>query len=156
MSSKKSDARTSVGGAGTERTLKPKAAPPVAVVTARHEAETVSRNGRGFSLSELAGAQLPLSVAMQWGVQVDLRRRSTSDANVEAVKAWAAGARKDRTEGGISYVKEELAKVEKEVKEEAVKVEKEVEKEVREVEKKAKGKPRRKQPPRKKAPSKTK
>ena len=164
MSSKRRRAKASAAEARKERKTapreritKPKGAVPEAMVSARHSAETISRHGRGFSLGEVAGAQLPLAIARRWGLRVDVRRRSVLDGNVVSLRAWAAGAKKIKTEGEVKRIEEELAKVEEEVKEEAVKAEREVKKEVRKVEKEItkKKEPAKKRAPRKKASAKS-
>jgi len=80
------------------RWLKPVAAPPRAVVSTRHEGEMISRDGRGFSMGELESAEFPQALARSWSVPLDVMRRSVLEANVESLKGWFAGARKEKPE----------------------------------------------------------
>jgi hypothetical protein len=77
-------------------------------------------------MGELAGAGIPRRLASNWGVSLDLRRRSVVDVNVASLRNWSghSGGAK-RAEGRVKKVEEEIEKVEKEVKEEVLKVEKE-------------------------------
>jgi hypothetical protein len=52
-----------------------------------------TRKGRGFSLSELKQAGIPLSQAVSLGLMTDLRRSSTHQQNVDTLKALAAKPR---------------------------------------------------------------
>ena len=133
-----------VKGAKKERPARtPKAEPvrptgkaPEAMVTSRHGTGVVSRKGKGFSAGELAGADLSPNLAVDWGVRLDLRRRSVIDGNVASLKSWGArpsAAR--RVESRAKEVEEEVEKVGRELKKEAVKVEKEAEKVERKVKK---------------------
>jgi large subunit ribosomal protein L13e len=45
------------------------------------------KEGRGFSLEELRKAELNLKKALKLKIPVDLRRRSSHEENVEALKA---------------------------------------------------------------------
>jgi hypothetical protein len=108
-------------------------------------------------MGELVGAGLPLNLASNWGVRLDLRRRSVVDSNVASLKSWNShpGTAK-RMEGAAKEVEEEIEKVGREIKKEAVKVEKEAEKVEREVKEeavKAEKTVRRKSKPKKKADS---
>lgn len=46
------------------------------------------RTGKGFSLNELKAAGVTKHQARVAGLPVDVRRKSTNDANVEAIKAY--------------------------------------------------------------------
>ncbi|HEV2225666.1 MAG TPA: hypothetical protein VGR56_02545, partial [Nitrososphaerales archaeon] len=46
---------------------------PVAMVVARHGQGTVTRSGKGFSLGELAEANIAASMAWKWGAKLDGR-----------------------------------------------------------------------------------
>lgn len=52
-----------------------------------------TRKGRGFSPNELKQAGIPLSQAVSLGLMTDLRRSSTHQQNVDALKALAARRR---------------------------------------------------------------
>jgi hypothetical protein len=108
------------------------------MVTSRHGTGVVRRLGRGFSMGELTEAGLTRRLAGDWGVSLDLRRRSVIGSNVSALKGWGArpGASK-RVESRAKEVEKEIEKVGREVKKEAVKVEKEAEKVEREVKREA-------------------
>jgi len=140
--------------AKTPKPLKPTGKAPEAMVTSRHGTGVVTRLGRGFSMGELAGAELTGNLASNWGVKLDLRRRSVIDSNVQSLKSWSShpsAARK--IESRVKEVEEEIEKVGREVKKEAVKVEKEAEKVERQVKKevvKAEKAARRKAKPKKK------
>lgn len=99
---------------------------PEAVVVARHEAGTVTRMGRGFSLGELSGVGLAPRTATVWGVRVDHRRRSVLEGNVSSLKTWHAHhgtAAKVGTEA--KKLGEVLEKAGREVEKEAATLEKE-------------------------------
>jgi large subunit ribosomal protein L13e len=142
--------------AGTHvQMTKPSAPVPRASVESRHGLDTVTRAGRGFSLGELAGAGVPLGTARKWGVATDVRRRSTVETNVEALRSWAASAgKKPAKESEVKKVEKEIEEVAKEVegeaKKEGAKVKKGIkkaEKEVEEaVEKPVKSRQRKKKP----------
>ena len=51
------------------------------------------RNGKGFSLHEIEKAGLNTADARKIGLPVDLRRKTTHEENVEAVKAYAKMAK---------------------------------------------------------------
>jgi len=53
------------------------------------------RVGRGFSLGELAKAELNVGEARHMGVPVDLARRTAHEENVERLREWVAEARKE-------------------------------------------------------------
>ena len=121
---------------------------PLAMVQARHGTGMITRQGRGFSLGELAGVGLQPGLAAKWGVRVDARRRSVLDGNVGSLKAWHshAGAA-EKVEGEVRKLGEEMEEageeVEREaavVEKEAVKAEKAVKKEAEKVEKASKKK----------------
>jgi len=139
------------------RPARPVGKAPEAMVTSRHGTGVVRRLGRGFSMGELAGAGLSPNLASDWGVSLDLRRRSVIESNVSSLKNWGghpSAAR--RIESKAKEVEEEIEKVGREVKKEAVRVEKEAEKVEREVKKeavKAEKAVRRKAKPKKKAES---
>ncbi len=61
---------------------------PAAFVSSRHEGTMVQRHGRGFSVTELHEADLPLPLARRWGIPVDALRRSALEPNVSALKGW--------------------------------------------------------------------
>jgi ribosomal protein L13E len=67
---------------------KPKGSTPSARVSSRHGIVMVERAGKGFSIGELAGASLPLTMARRWGVPTDSRRRSVLEQNVQMLKGW--------------------------------------------------------------------
>jgi ribosomal protein L13E len=121
---------------------RPSGKAPEAIVTGRHGTGFVNRHGRGFSMGELEGAGLSRRLASDWGVRLDVRRRSVVDVNVASLRGWSGhtGGGK-RAESRVKKVEEEIEKVGKEVKEEVLKVEKEavkVEKEAAKVEREAK------------------
>ena len=137
--------------------VKPSGKAPESMVTSRHGTGFVTRQGKGFSMGELAGAGLSPRLASNWGLKLDPRRRSVIESNVTSLKSWTfhPGAAKG-IEGAAREVEEEIEKVGREVKKEAIKVEKEAEKVEREVKKeavKAEKAVRRKPKPKKKAAS---
>ncbi len=100
---------------------------PEAMVSSRNGTEMVTRQGRGFSLGELSGAGLARRMASEWGVRVDVRRRSVLDGNVSALRRWKVHpAPQRKPEGGVKKVEEGLVKVEKAAKKRAAKAEKAV------------------------------
>jgi len=118
--------------------VKPSGKAPEPIVTSRHGTGFVTRQSRGFSKGELAGAGLSPKLASNWGLRLDPRRRSVVEGNVASLKSWSshpAAAR--RVEGVAREVEEEIEKVGREVKKEAVKVEKEAEKVEHEVKEEA-------------------
>jgi len=134
--------------------VKPLGKAPEAMITSRHGTGFVTRQGRGFSMGELSGAGLSRNIASNWGLRLDLRRRSVVESNVSSLRSWSShpGAAR-RKEGVAREVEEEIEKVGREVKKEAIKVEKEavkVEREVKEEAVKAEKAVRRKSKPRKK------
>jgi ribosomal protein L13E len=143
--------------AAEARPVKPSGKAPEAIISSRHGTGFVTRMGRGFSMGELAGAGLSRNLASNWGVRVDLRRRSVVESNVTTLRSWSSHpAAATRTKGLAKEAEEEIEKVRREVKKEAVKVEKEAEKVEREVKKeavKAEKAVRRKPKPKKKAES---
>ena len=137
--------------------VKPSGKAPEPMVTSRHGTKFVTRQGRGFSMGELSGAGLSPNLASNWGLRLDLRRRSVVDSNVLSLRSWSShpGTVK-RAEGVTKEIEEEIEKVGRGVKKEAVKVEKEAEKVEREVKEeavKAKKVVRRKSKPKKKKES---
>ncbi len=64
--------------------------PPLATVEVRHvDSDSLhERVARGFSFGELASAGIPLNSAKREGLDLDIRRRSVVEGNVEALKAW--------------------------------------------------------------------
>jgi ribosomal protein L13E len=140
-----------------EKPAKPSGKAPEAMVTSRHGTGLVSRLGRGFSMGELTGAGLSRSLATNWGLRLDLRRRSVVESNVASLRSWGSrpGATR-RIEGTAVEVEEEIKKVGRAAKKEAIKLEKEAEKVEREVKEeavKAEKAVRRKSKPKKKAKS---
>jgi ribosomal protein L13E len=61
---------------------------PSAVIAARHLDSIRGRPGRGFSFSELTSAGVEFNLARREGLSVDVRRRSSVEGNVEALKQW--------------------------------------------------------------------
>jgi large subunit ribosomal protein L13e len=84
---------------------------PAATVTARHGTGTIQRQGKGFSVGELAGAGMTPRQAAKWGARVDRRRRSVLDGNVAALKGWRSHA------GGAPSVRKEAQAVERKAEE---------------------------------------
>ncbi len=62
--------------------------PPHAEVLSRYEGDMHERHGKGFSFGELASVGLNKVTALGLGVPVDIRRRSTLEGNVSALKGW--------------------------------------------------------------------
>ena len=62
--------------------------PPEATVASRHIDSMHERPGRGFSFGELASAGVPLNAARRQGLQLDIRRRSVVEGNVEVLRVW--------------------------------------------------------------------
>jgi ribosomal protein L13E len=109
--------------------VKPSGKAPEAMVTSRHGVGFVTRQGRGFSMAELAGAGLSRNLASNWGLRLDQRRRSVVDSNVLSLKSWSSHpSAVMRAEGVAKEMEEEIEKVGREVKKEAIKVEKRAEK----------------------------
>ena len=137
--------------------IKPSSKAPEPVITSRHGTGLVTRQGRGFSVREVAEAGLTPRLATRWGLRLDLRRRSVVEGNVDSLKSWISHPTAAKKKEGVTKeVEEEIEKVGKEVKKEAVKVEKEAQKVEREVKKeavKAEKAVRRKPKPKKKAES---
>jgi len=137
--------------------IKPSSKAPEPVVTSRHGTGFVTRQGKGFSIKEVAGAGLSPQLVSKWGLRLDHRRRSVVESNVASLKSWISHpTAAKRTEGVAKEVEEEIEKVGREVKKEAIKVEKEAQKVEREVKKeavKAEKAVRRKPKPKKKAVS---
>jgi ribosomal protein L13E len=144
-----------------EKVSKPAGAPPSAIVDARHNGLMTQRQGRGYSLGEVAQAGLNVGLARRWGLPVDDMRRSALEVNVSSLKKWSSRTKKtteERVEGEVRKieraVEEEVHKAKKEAKKEAKKVEKEIEKVEKEVVKKVEA-PIKKRP-KKKAAAKSK
>ena len=80
-------------------------------------------------MGELSGAGLSRNLASNWGLRLDLRRRSVVDNNVLSLKSWSShpGTVK-RAEGVAKEMEEEIEKVGREVKKEAIKAGKQAEK----------------------------
>ncbi len=57
-------------------------------VSARHDGSSKERNARGYSLGELAAANVQSWLARRWSVPVDTNRRSTVTGNVQTLKSW--------------------------------------------------------------------
>ena len=106
---------------------RPTGRPPMAMVVARHGQGTVTRSGKGFSMGELAEANIVPRMAWKWGAKLDGRRRSIVQANVASLKDWASHAVKaERPAALVRKVEEEVVKVEKKVKKSSAEVRKEV------------------------------
>ncbi|HEV2138756.1 MAG TPA: ribosomal protein L13e [Nitrososphaerales archaeon] len=100
---------------------------PVAMVVARHGKGTVTRSGKGFSLGELAEANIVPRMAWKWGAKLDGRRRSVVQANVTSLKDWGSHSVKvERPAAEVRKAEEEVVKVEKKVKKSAGEVRKEI------------------------------
>ncbi len=61
---------------------------PLATISRPLKHITKIRNGKGFSRSELLSIDLEASQARRLGLRVDLRRNTTWDRNVDALKNW--------------------------------------------------------------------
>ncbi|MDA4118975.1 MAG: ribosomal protein L13e [Thaumarchaeota archaeon] len=100
---------------------------PAATVVARHGTGMVTRSGKGFSLGELAEANIVPRMASKWGARLDGRRRSVIQVNVTSLKDWGSHAVKvERPAMEVKKVEEEVVKVEKKVKKGAAEVKKEI------------------------------
>ncbi len=91
----KRTAQEKVEGAGPakarkERPARPRGSEPKAMVSSRRKLVMVERQGRGFSMGELEGADFPIVLARRWKLHVDLRRRSVLEWNVTSLKKWFA------------------------------------------------------------------
>ena len=115
--------------------MKPSGPEPLASITSRHAQGNISRRARGFSLGELNAGGVPRGLATGWGLQIDIRRRSTLEPNVGVLRKWHGSATAKL--GEVKKVETELAKVEKKVEAEAKKEGARVKEEVKKVEKKA-------------------
>jgi ribosomal protein L13E len=62
--------------------------PPTAVVAARHIDSLHEREARGFSFGELSAAGIPINMAKEGDLSVDIRRRSVVEQNVATLKGW--------------------------------------------------------------------
>ncbi len=69
---------------------RPKGLMPHATVSSRRGRSMVERQGKGFSMRELQGADLPLVYARRWNLPLDARRRSVLEGNVQSLKKWFA------------------------------------------------------------------
>jgi hypothetical protein len=115
---------------------------------ARHGTGMVTRSGKGFSMGELAEANIIPRMASKWGARLDGRRRSVIQANVTSLKNWGSHAMKaERPAVEVKKVEEEVVKVVKkarkgaaEVKKEIVKIEAKAKKETTKAARKAKKK----------------
>jgi ribosomal protein L13E len=106
----------------TLKVPRPSGLVPLAAIQSRHGSTLVTRTGRGFSMGELAAAGIPRNLAGRWALQVDVRRRSSLEANVGALRTWGAGpAQKAAKVGEVKKLEAEVVKVEKEVVHEAEK-----------------------------------
>lgn len=106
---------------------RPSGRAPVATVVARHGTGMVTRAGKGFSLGELAEANIVPRIASKWGARLDGRRRSVIQANVTSLKNMGSHAvRAERPATEVKKVEEEVVKVEKKVKKGAAEVKKEI------------------------------
>ena len=100
---------------------------PMATVVARHGKGMVTREGKGFSLGELAEAKIVPRMASRWGAKLDGRRRSVTQANVTSLKNWGSHAVKaQRPAEPVEKVEEEVVRVEKKIKKGAAEVKKEI------------------------------
>jgi ribosomal protein L13E len=64
----------------------------------RFDGDMYERRAKGFSFGELAAAGLTFTVARVMGLPVDIRRRSSIDGNVSALKSWYVPAPKKAKE----------------------------------------------------------
>ncbi len=71
-----------------ERLFRPTASAPHPRVSIRHDGSVKERDAKGYSLGELAAANVQAWVARRWGVPVDTRRRSTIAGNAQNLKSW--------------------------------------------------------------------
>ncbi|MDV3244744.1 MAG: hypothetical protein LYZ66_06195 [Nitrososphaerales archaeon] len=71
-----------------ERIPRPKGLKPQATVISRRGRSMVERQGKGFSIRELQGADFPLVYARRWNLKLDARRRSVLEGNVRSLKKW--------------------------------------------------------------------
>jgi ribosomal protein L13E len=100
----------------TQKVARPPGPVPLATVQSRHGSTMATRAGKGFSMGELAAASIPRNMAGRWKLQVDVRRRSSLEANVDGLRAWAARpAQKTAKVGEVKKLEAEVEKVEKEV-----------------------------------------
>lgn len=136
-----------------EKTPKPVGAPPSAMVDVGHGGRVVQRQASGYSLGEVAKANLNVGLVRRWGVHVDDRRRSVLDGNVASLKKWAPHAKKpaeERVEGEVKKIEKAVEKEVRKVEKEAKKVEAEAKKVEAEVVKKVEA-PMKKRPKKKAA-----
>lgn len=85
---KKGEEEAKPAQARKERQSRPKGVVPVAMVSSRRKREMVERQGRGFSIGELKGAELSPVLARRWNLPTDLRRRSVLGWNIGSLKKW--------------------------------------------------------------------
>lgn len=85
---KKSEPKKEVEGEEASAPVLIVGASPQAMVLSRHEGDMHERHGKGFSFGELASVGLTKVSALGLGVPVDIRRRSTLEDNVSALKGW--------------------------------------------------------------------
>ena len=97
--SKKKEAPEGAAKAARPKPTKPSGHVPGALVSARHGIGMVERPGKGFSKGELSEGGLPLGLALKWRVPVDVRRKSTIQTNVSAIKKWHVEPKK--AEGAV-------------------------------------------------------
>jgi len=71
-----------------EEVARPKGPAPNATVSSRHDGGLVERQGRGFSMGELEGAEFPPAKARDWHLPIDIRRRTVLEGNIQALKKW--------------------------------------------------------------------
>jgi ribosomal protein L13E len=140
LRSKKGPKEPERKGAAHARTvvLKPPGAVPSATVTARHAGSVISRSSKGFSFGEVEGSGMRVPTARDWGLPLDVRRRSVLDHNVEALKGWFSRAEKVEKPGEVKRIEKEIEKVAEEAEKEIKKGTAKVKKEAAKVEKGAK------------------
>jgi large subunit ribosomal protein L13e len=107
---------------------KPTGKVPRALVVGRHGTGVVQRPGKGFSLGELSGVGLQSSLAAEWGLRVDGRRRSVHEGNVNLLKTWKPQAPPAKKAQKRVEPVEKLVKIERMVEEEAKEVKQKVSK----------------------------
>jgi ribosomal protein L13E len=71
-----------------EEIARPKGPAPHALVSSRLGGKMIERQGRGFSIGEMEGAELSPAKALGWHLSLDIRRRTVLDGNVLALKKW--------------------------------------------------------------------
>ncbi|QQG49248.1 MAG: ribosomal protein L13e [archaeon] len=93
---KKSKAEPKAAKVAKVVSIRPSGTPPRPMVLSRHVDTMITREGRGFSMVELAGASVSQKDAWKWGVKLDSKRRSLLDHNVESLRKWASTAQKPK------------------------------------------------------------